>query len=145
MNPNPPPSQRLDAVTNRLGMRLAGSLNALADPLPADLSERLRFARQSAVERAAAVRRASVHAGSASVQGNGTAVLGGPPSLWLRAASILPLIVLVAGLMLVDHRQYEDQIAAAAEVDAALLADDLPPAAYSDPGFNAFLKSNPTP
>jgi hypothetical protein len=28
-----------------------------------------------------------------------------------------------------------------AEVDAALLADDLPPAAYSDPGFVQFLKT----
>ena len=28
-----------------------------------------------------------------------------------------------------------------AEVDAALLTDDLPPAAYADPGFLQFLKS----
>jgi len=29
-----------------------------------------------------------------------------------------------------------------AEVDAALLADDLPPAAYADAGFVQFLKSD---
>ena len=33
--------------------------------------------------------------------------------------------------------------AAAAEVDAALLADDLPPEAYTDPGFGEFLKAPP--
>jgi hypothetical protein len=32
------------------------------------------------------------------------------------------------------------QIQAAAEVDAVLLADDLPPEAYADPGFGEFLK-----
>jgi len=31
-----------------------------------------------------------------------------------------------------------------AGMDAALLADDLPPAAYSDPGFVQFLKSGGT-
>ena len=30
-----------------------------------------------------------------------------------------------------------------AEVDAALLTDALPPAAYADPGFLQFLKGNP--
>ena len=29
-----------------------------------------------------------------------------------------------------------------AEVDAALLTDDLPPAAYADPGFAQYLKSS---
>jgi hypothetical protein len=30
-----------------------------------------------------------------------------------------------------------------AQVDAELLIDDLPPAAYTDPGFLVFLKSTP--
>jgi hypothetical protein len=28
-----------------------------------------------------------------------------------------------------------------AEIDSAILADDLPPAAYTDPGFAQFLKN----
>ena len=39
--------------------------------------------------------------------------------------------------MQVDNRANE----LAAEVDAALLTDDLPPAAYTDPGFAQFLKT----
>jgi hypothetical protein len=31
------------------------------------------------------------------------------------------------------------QISATAEIDAALLGDELPPAAYTDPGFSEFL------
>jgi hypothetical protein len=33
------------------------------------------------------------------------------------------------------------QIDAAAEIDAALLSDSLPPSAYSDPGFAEFLNT----
>ena len=33
------------------------------------------------------------------------------------------------------------QTSEVAEVDAAILTDDLPPAAYADPGFTQFLKS----
>ena len=63
-----------------------------------------------------------------------------PPSGWLRLASVLPLMVLVLGLVLIQHLHDQAEIHAAAEVDAALLADDLPPEAYGDPGFVAFLK-----
>jgi Protein of unknown function (DUF3619) len=143
MNAHPLHTQRLDAVTNRLGLRLAGSLESASRELPHDVAERLRFAREQALARAAQARRL-VAAGSVSGQG-AAAVLSGPPSLWLRLASLLPLVLLVVGLLLINHRQDMDQIAAAAEIDAVLLADELPPTAYSDPGFNAFLKSGPTP
>jgi hypothetical protein len=57
-------------------------------------------------------------------------------------ASVLPLLLLVLGLMLIQHLHNQAEIHAAAEVDAALLADDLPPEAYSDPGFVVFLKQH---
>jgi hypothetical protein len=53
----------------------------------------------------------------------------------------MPLIVLVAGLVLIQQVHERAQISAAAEVDAQILSDDLPPAAYSDPGFAEFLKT----
>ena len=50
-------------------------------------------------------------------------------------------MALIAGLLLIQQWQTDDQISAAAEIDAALLADDLPPVAYSDAGFAEFLKT----
>ena len=50
------------------------------------------------------------------------------------------MALLLAGLLLIDRHYTQAQIEAAAEVDAALLADDLPPEAYRDPGFAEFLK-----
>ena len=63
-------------------------------------------------------------------------------SRWNRIASILPLIALVGGLILIHAAQNEHRAHEVAEVDAALLTDDLPPAAYADPGFIQFLKTS---
>jgi hypothetical protein len=60
---------------------------------------------------------------------------------WLRLSALLPLALLLAGLMLIDHNYSRAQIEATAEVDAAILADDLPPEAYGDAGFLEYLRS----
>ena len=62
-------------------------------------------------------------------------------SLWNRIASALPLIALAAGLILIHAIENDRRASEVAEVDAALLTDDLPPSAYADPGFVQFLKS----
>jgi hypothetical protein len=50
-------------------------------------------------------------------------------------------VVLAAGLVLIHTVQSERRANELAEVDAALLTDDLPPAAYADPGFVQFLRA----
>jgi hypothetical protein len=70
---------------------------------------------------------------------------GGPVPWWQRAVSLLPLLVLVAGLVGIDHFTTQEQINTAADIDAALLVDDLPPEAYADPGFAEYLRSDPAP
>lgn len=130
----------LDALQARFALRLASRLSEQADHLPHDLSERLRVAREQAVQRARQVRLA-VPAPAASAQvSQGSVAVGPPTSWWLRFASTFPLLLLVLGLVLIQHLHDQAEIHAAAEVDAALLADDLPPEAYGDPGFVAFLK-----
>jgi len=51
------------------------------------------------------------------------------------------VLALAAALVLVQTEQQDEQLRAAIETDAALLADDLPPSAYTDPGFAEFLKA----
>jgi hypothetical protein len=53
----------------------------------------------------------------------------------------MPVVALTLGLICIDRFSLTQRIEAAAEVDAALLSGDLPPAAYADPGFAEFLKS----
>jgi hypothetical protein len=57
-------------------------------------------------------------------------------------ASFVPALALTLGLIAIDKLNLTQRIEAAAEIDAALLADDLPPSAYADPGFAEFLKQS---
>ncbi|TAG34096.1 MAG: DUF3619 family protein, partial [Polaromonas sp.] len=56
-------------------------------------------------------------------------------------ALVFPFIALVVGLLTIDAVQVDNRAQEVAEVDAALLIDELPPAAFADPGFVQFLKS----
>jgi len=146
------PSVELDARVAQFGLRVAASLTERSATLPHDVTERLRFAREQALARAAQARAASTAqvaspAISANVvQQGSTLALGGGPrggtdgGLWAKLVSALPLLALVVGLMLMQHSRYNQQIAAAAEVDTALLSDSLPPSAFRDPGFAEFLR-----
>ena len=66
---------------------------------------------------------------------------GAGPSWWNRIGSAVPLVALLAGLVMIHTFENDRRASEVAEVDAALLTDDLPPAAYADPGFVQFLKS----
>jgi len=131
-----------DLLQARLAARLAAGLGERAATLTPDVSERLRFARERAVARAAEVRRPQV---APVVLGyRGTVALGGATPWWIRLATIVPLLLLVAGLVGVEQLTLREQVLAAAEIDALLLADDVPPDAYGDPGFLEFLKTSPS-
>ena len=146
------PSVELDARVAQFGLRVAASLTERSATLPHDVTERLRFAREQALARAAQARAASTaQAASPAISANvvqqgSTLALGGGPrggtdgGLWAKLVSALPLLALVVGLMLMQHSRYNQQIAAAAEVDTALLSDSLPPSAFRDPGFAEFLR-----
>jgi Protein of unknown function (DUF3619) len=130
----------LDALQARFALRLAARLSEQADNVPHDIAERLRVAREQAVQRARQVRLAAPAMATGLQISQGSIAMGSPTSWWLRVASVAPLLILVAGLVFIQHLHDQADIHAAAEVDAALLADDLPPEAYGDPGFVAFLK-----
>ena len=159
-----------EALTARFALKLTARLDDGAQDLGHDISERLRVARMNAVAaaRAATARQSvPVRAVNASTVGqlalsNGRASAGTPgfgrdidhgrrldegPTGWgWRVASALPVLALLAGLWGINWWHKHQQVEAAADIDMALLADDLPPSAYTDPGFEEFLRtSTPTP
>ncbi len=131
----------LDTLQSRFALRVAARLTERSQDLGADIGERLRFAREKALDQARASRAASA-APVVGVSAAGAALLGRAGSgWWMKLAAVLPAVALIAGLVLIQQSQTNAQIAVAAEIDAALLADDLPPVAYSDAGFAEFLKT----
>jgi hypothetical protein len=128
---------------SRFGLRVAAGLSEHNETLPADISERLRFAREQALTRAREARATAPQTQPSLIQQGASLALGGPGrGRWLKLASLLPLLLLVGGLLLIQHSQWYQQITAAAEMDAALLSDKLPPAAYGDPGFSEYLSDD---
>lgn len=127
---------------DRFGRSVARQLSEAAADLPYDVTERLRAARERALGQRRTVQKQVSE--SLSMSGN-AAVLGGPEKpagFWGRFATILPLLALVAGLIGIGVFQDEQWAQEVAEVDSELLTDDLPPAAYTDPGFAQFLRNN---
>lgn len=119
------------------------ALNERLDDLPASTTERLAQARKAAMARKKAhvevplsMRVSKTELASA---GAGT---GGFLSQfsWLGRMSVaLPMLVLVGGLIGIYQYEQQQRIADLAELDAAVLSDELPLSAYLDHGFNAYL------
>ena len=131
-----------DGLEARFGVRVASMLGERAQSTAPDISERLRFAREQALSRAQAARRQVQAATAPVVVSRGrSAALASPLGWWFKLGSAAPLALLVLGLAGIAHVHDKAQIAAVAEVDAALLSDDLPPDAYTDPGFAEYLKT----
>lgn len=134
-----------DTLQNRFGLRVAARLSAGTEGLPHDIGERLRVAREQAVSRrkqpAAVLRQRAAMA--ASRNGNTATLSFGDDGLgfWGRLTSAALVLVMAAGLIAINVIQDDDRTMEVADLDAALLTDDLPPEAYADPGFLQYLKT----
>ena len=128
-------------LQDQFGFKLAARLSEGATEVPHDISERLRIARSQALAQRKKLQPALVTSSEVSRDG-ATLTLGGNErvSLWGRFASVVPLIALVAGLFIINVVENDVRARELAEVDSALLTDNLPPSAYVDPGFVQFLK-----
>lgn len=164
-----------EALQARFALRVTARLEEGSQSLPHDITERLRIAREQAIEAARLAQQtrlgvvtagelAPVVAPATAVAGmsaQGAAVLGGwsesgqtrqtdrgrrfddaPLSWGWRLATTLPVLALVAGLWLVHAYHDQEKVEATADIDTAILTDDLPPDAYADPGFEEFLRGD---
>lgn len=133
--------KKADILQDRFGVKTAAYLSAASSSLPYDISERLRAARAQAVAKR---KIAKTQTAGGVVNSGGSAALtwGSDEGLgwWGRIGSVMPLIALVVGLLAINSIQNDNRAQELAEVDSALLTDELPPAAFADPGFVQFLK-----
>lgn len=111
------------------------ALNEHLDHLPPSTAERLASARKMAVSRKKA--HAPVRLAQRQLAGNIAAFFSTP--LMNRVGVIVPLLALVIGLAGIYQHEEQERVAELAELDAAVLSDELPLTAYLDQGFNAYL------
>ena len=136
------PKKATATLEDRFGHKVASCLSQSSAELPYDISERLRAARMQALSQRKIVKTKTAvnvisNGGSAALSWDSEETLG----WWGRIATIMPLIALVVGLLAINSIQDDNRVEELAEVDSALLTDELPPAAFADPGFIQFLKS----
>lgn len=130
---------------DQMGQTLAHRLHA--SPLPHDVTERLRVARQQAVAKAslmqsrARFREKEELAYSAELSSANRSPTSKSSRMWLGLGSAIPLLSLVVGLVYLSGFHSQQWLNEISRIDAALLADELPPDAFTDPGFLAYLKS----
>jgi hypothetical protein len=115
-----------------------------SEKLPEATLERLATARQLALSRqkqaepSRALAFGGVLAGSNGVSFSQKSWV---KKMWLA----LPVLALMIGLYGIYEYEQEQQINDLAEIDAAVLVDELPPDAYLDNGFNAYLNKETPP
>lgn len=125
-------------VQENYARRLVHQLDQGSQQLPHAVLERLRAARVRAV----ASRKSYAQQTAQTIHQMGNSLAMGSSdgsSPWSIVISFLPLVALVLGLIGVHELQNERIANELASIDQALLLDDLPPDAYTDPGFLKFL------
>ena len=133
---------QIDNYQDRFGRNVAARLSDTSQGISPNISERLKAARMLALSKRKVVKLQTASNintnGSAATLNSGDADNG----LWNRLGSIIPLLALVAGLLAIAVIQEQRVTKEIADVDVELLADDLPPAAFTDPEFVRHLSTN---
>ena len=111
-------------------------LNASLRALPADKAERLCAAREQALARQRKLATAPV----AALAGAGSVAGSLPVGQFAWAAQVLPVLVLAAALLGISYWHQNNRAEENADIDTQMLVDELPPSAYADKGFGAWIK-----
>ena len=127
----------------RFGKFIVAHLEFGKQQIPYEFSERLRAARTRALASRRVLQPVFVAATDLQLQAMALSECLFPSKakeIYNMLVSFIPLVCLAAGLMLLYEFHNDQSALELAEIDSALLIDDLPPQAYADPGFIDFLK-----
>lgn len=115
------------------------ALNESAENIPEATLNRLSNARKIALSRKKQESAIAVFASKGVLAGNMGFSFQGPNSWFGKLGVALPMLVLIIGLFGIYEYEQKQRINDLAEIDAAVLVDELPPDAYLDTGFSAYL------
>ena len=128
-----------DAKDIEFAYKVRRALNESAENLPEATLNRLCDARKIALSRQKQGSAIGVFASKGVLAGNTGFSFQGPNSWFGKLGVALPMLVLIVGLFGIYEYEQKQRISDLAEIDAAVLVDELPPDAYLDTGFSAYL------
>lgn len=109
------------------------------DRLPGSITEKLASARKLAISRKKKDSPLAIFVPAQQLAGQIGSFVGAPVSWLARMGFAIPIVILALGLTGIYQYEQERRISDTAELDVAVLTDDLPLSAYLDYGFNAYL------
>jgi hypothetical protein len=123
---------------NEFGYHVRQALNEAAQRLDYRTTHRLEQARAAALAR----HRAPAVSWQPVAQTAGAGVLGaGTMGSWLRGLGVVtPLVALIIGFVGIYQWQEQRRISELADLDFAVLLDEVPIGAYADKGFSVLLR-----
>jgi len=135
---------RSSRTTDAFTRSVVSALDAGTERLPYRITHRLQLASQAALAAQTAVLEtveanifATVHADS------GARGSRDQPSLpWRLLVTLLPVAAIIAGFVAIADIGDALEADETAEIDEAVLTDEVPISAYADHGFGVFLKNN---
>ena len=118
--------------------KIRNALNEHLESLPISTTDHLASARKKALASKRSDKSTALAVPFRALAGGfGTTV---QHSSWLsRAGLVIPLIALVVGLSGIYNFEKQKRLSETADIDAAVLSDELPLSAYLDQGFSAYL------
>lgn len=132
--------ERQDLIQDKFGKLVAINLDQGLGEISPKAKLRLEKSRELALSKKKP-EKAFAWASSAKLAGQAGGS-SGSHGKWFRSASLIaPMIALTIGLLAISQWQQDARIDDIADVDTALLSDEVPPDAYADNGFWVFLKN----
>lgn len=127
--------------TNELNFayRVRHALNENLDHLPSDTVSRLAASRNSALARKKQSAPLSIIVVQRALAGQAGKLFDTRASWLARLGLVIPLLVVCIGLAGLVEMEEQQRVTETADIDAEVLAGELPLDAYLDSGFNAFL------
>jgi len=127
----------------QFALEIRRALDESTGRLPYKVTHRLQQARLAALSRMPAAQ--AVPQVRYALAAAGRSMAGDPDAFpwWKRAAiTILPLLIVAAGLIAISVWNDTELADETAAIDAEVLTDDVPISAYTDRGFGVFLKNS---
>ena len=119
------------------------ALNEKLEEMPESITQRLEQARRLAVSRKKKSAPVYISVFQQVFAGTGS-YLSGSMSWMGKLGMTLPVLALAIGMAGIFHHGQQRQIREIADIDIAVLSDELPPSAYADSGFRAFVADRAT-
>lgn len=121
------------------------ALNEKLDDLPVNITENLASSRKIALSRQKKSSPLRVFVRQNAFAGHVGTFFSDPAYYWMsRVGTLAIAAALIGGLMGIYHAEKQRNMRDAAEIEIAVLSDELPPSAYLDNGFKAYLEKRGT-